>query len=106
MRAISASFGIILLLGSLGSARAAEINIEQGRRIARDLCAGCHSVERTGDSPMPIAPPFRELYQRLPVSRLAESFRQGLPGAHQSMPRFRFDPDQIENLIAYIEALH
>lgn len=99
-------FAGVLLLAGWRAGGAAEINVEQGRRLARELCAGCHSVEKSGASPLAIAPPFRVLEQRLPVSRLGEAFREGLVGAHPSMPRFRFDADQIENLVAYIKSLN
>ena len=39
------------------------------------------------------------------VEDLAESLAEGIMTDHPSMPAFRFDPDQIENLIAYLKTL-
>lgn len=106
MTAIRVFFACSLLAAQLWPATAAEINVEQGRRLSRELCAGCHSVERSGNSPLALAPPFRVLEQRLPASQLEQAFREGLVGAHPSMPRFMFDGDQIQDLVAYIQSLN
>jgi mono/diheme cytochrome c family protein len=68
---------------------------------------GAQSVMRStvGTSPLQVAPPFRELHLRYNVEDLAESLGEGILVGHPSMPVFRFDPDQIENLIAYLKTL-
>ena len=52
-----------------------------------------------------MAPPFRELSRRYPVSSLQESLAEGLVTAHPEMPEFTFEPQQIRDLIAYLESL-
>jgi hypothetical protein len=39
-----------------------------------------------------------------PVDDLAEAFAEGIKVAHP-MPEFRMEPDQIEDLIAYLKSL-
>lgn len=52
-----------------------------------------------------MAPPFRTLHLHYNVEDLAESLAEGILVGHPSMPVFRFDPDQIANLIAYLKTL-
>jgi mono/diheme cytochrome c family protein len=76
-----------------------------GQRLAQEWCAKCHAIGPVGASPLQVAPPFRELHLRYNVEDLAESLGEGILVGHPSMPAFRFDPDQIENLIAYLKTL-
>lgn len=76
---------------------------DRGERIARQQCGGCHAVALTGASPMPGAPPFRDMGVAYPVSYLQEAMAEGLVTAHPAMPAFTFEPDQIADLIAYME---
>lgn len=68
-------------------------------------CAKCHAIGKSGDSPLPIAPPFRTLHERYPVESLAESLAEGITTGHPTMPEFTLEPDQIENFIAYLKTL-
>jgi cytochrome c len=97
-----------LLLASLaltGPALAWDRAVQRGATIARTDCARCHAVERTGASPLRIAPPFRELHTRYPVENLGEARAEGIRTGHPSMPEFRFDPDEAAALIAYLKSL-
>jgi cytochrome c len=42
----------------------------RGLRFARLHCAPCHAIDRVGESPLPIAPPFRTLRLKYPVADL------------------------------------
>jgi cytochrome c len=56
-------------------------------------------------SPLKIAPPFRTLHRRYPVENLQEAFAEGIQTGHENMPEFRFEPDQIGDLMAYFKTL-
>lgn len=71
----------------------AQANPRVGQRLAEANCSRCHAVGRTGESPLPIAPPFRTLHTRYPVENLAEAFAEGIVVGHPTMPEFRLDPD-------------
>jgi mono/diheme cytochrome c family protein len=43
---------------------------QRGLVIVRANCSRCHAVGKVGDSPLPIAPPFRMLHERYPVEDL------------------------------------
>lgn len=76
---------------------------DRGAVLVRQNCAGCHAVDRSGDSPMVAAPPFRDMGVQYPVRDLQEAFAEGLVTAHPAMPAFEFEPRQIADVIAYLE---
>jgi hypothetical protein len=54
---------------------------------------------------MSIAPPFRDLHKGYPVDSLEEALAEGIMTGHPDMPEFRFSPQQIRNLIAFLQSL-
>lgn len=76
---------------------------DRGAMLVQQKCAGCHSVERSGDSPMNSAPPFRAMGVLYPVRDLQEAFAEGLVTAHPAMPAFEMTPTEIADLIVYLE---
>lgn len=95
--------GALSLLPSL--AAALDAHEKRGETIARTYCARCHAIGRAGASPIEEAPPFRTLHKRYPVSDLAEALAEGITTGHPSMPEFRLEPDEADNLIAYLKTL-
>jgi cytochrome c len=85
--------------------QAQDAAVQRGRAFADANCGRCHAVGRTGDSPLPRAPPFRTLHQRYPVDQLAQSLAEGIRTAHPAMPQFELDAVQIDDLIAYLKSL-
>ena len=78
---------------------------QRGLVFVRTHCAKCHSVDRIGASPLPVAPPFRTLHQRYPVETLQELLAEGIVTGHPSMPEFQLDPGQVNDVIAYLKSL-
>jgi mono/diheme cytochrome c family protein len=78
---------------------------ERGHRLAEAKCARCHAIGAAGASPVVPAPPFRLLPRRYPVESLAEALAEGIVVGHPMMPEFKFDPPEIDALLAYIESL-
>jgi cytochrome c len=78
---------------------------QRGLVIVRTNCSRCHAIGKIGDSPLPIAPPFRTLHQRYPVEDLQEPLAEGIVTGHPTMPEFRFDPGQVGDIIAYLKSL-
>jgi mono/diheme cytochrome c family protein len=78
---------------------------ERGARFARANCASCHSIERSGPSALPAAPPFRDLHKRYPVETLEETLAEGIVTGHEGMPEFRLEPQQIADFIAFLKTL-
>jgi cytochrome c len=78
---------------------------QKGFAILRTYCARCHAIEKVGSSPLKAAPPFRTLHERYPVESLEESLAEGIITGHPAMPEFRFEPDQVDDVIAYLKSL-
>jgi cytochrome c len=54
---------------------------------------------------MGLAPPFRDLAKRYPIENLAEALAEGIVTGHPAMPRFTFEPREIEALLTFIATL-
>ena len=78
---------------------------QRGFTFVQANCARCHAVGPHGDSPLAIAPPFRTLHLRYPIDDLAESLGEGITVGHPTMPQFRLDPAQVNDVIAYLKSL-
>jgi cytochrome c len=81
------------------------VGVERGRTLIKASCSGCHAVGRADVSPMPDAPPLREVHQRYPVENLAEALAEGLVTGHPGKPAFRFDAREVDDIIEYLKSL-
>lgn len=79
--------------------------VETGRALVTMYCADCHATASTGESPLVIAPRFRDLHLRYDVEFLSEALVEGIVTAHPEMPQFEFDPDQAAAIVAYLKSL-
>ena len=89
----------------MGAALALQPNEQRGFTFVKTNCAMCHAVGKYGDSPLPIAPPFRTLHEFYPIEDLQESLAEGIVTGHPSMPQFKLEPDQVDDVIAYMKTL-
>ncbi|KIZ39589.1 MULTISPECIES: cytochrome c [Rhodopseudomonas] len=92
----------VLMISSAVAASSAQL---RGKAYVEAHCARCHAVGRSGDSPLTEAPPFRTLHKRYPIETLAEAFAEGISTGHNDMPAFELEPDQINDLLAYLKGL-
>ena len=78
---------------------------QRGKTFVVTNCSRCHSVDKVTPSPLKIAPPFRTLHLRYPIETLEESLAEGIVTGHPTMPQFRLEPDQINDVISYLKTL-
>jgi mono/diheme cytochrome c family protein len=104
--------GVVPLLAMLAFARLPANGAEvlsppeqRGIVLLRADCGGCHAIGKFDDSPLKIAPPFRVLHLRYPVEDLQEPLAEGIITGHPTMPEFRLDPGQVNDVIAYLKSL-
>jgi cytochrome c len=71
-------------------------------RFVRLHCAQCHAIDKVSESSLASAPPFRTLHLKYAVSDLQRPLAQGI---HPMMPRFRLEPSQVEDIMAYLRTL-
>ncbi|MCP4614924.1 MAG: cytochrome c [Bradyrhizobium sp.] len=78
---------------------------QRGKNFVLTNCSRCHSVDKVTESPLKIAPPFRDLHLKYPIESLQESLAEGIYTGHPTMPTFRLDPDQINDVLSYLKSL-
>ena len=100
-RLVIALAAILLCAGE--SALAQSPAERRGLRFARLHCAQCHAIEAVGESPLTIAPPFRTLHLKFPIESLRRRLAEGIVADHPTMPQFRLDPDQLADVMAYLQ---
>ncbi len=83
----------------------AERDVQEGARLAAEKCGRCHALGREDASPHQAAPPFRDLHKRWPLEALEEALAEGITTGHPDMPEFRFEPDEIAALLAFMKSL-
>ena len=74
---------------------------QRGRTFAQANCAQCHARRAHRESPLRM---FRTLHKRYPVNPSPRAGR-GIVTGHLSVPEFRLDIAQINDLIAYLQSL-
>jgi mono/diheme cytochrome c family protein len=96
--------GLIAMLW--GTAAIALTPAEQrGFTFVKANCSACHAIGPYGESPLPIAPPFRTLHTRYPIEQLAEALAEGIVTGHPTMPQFTLDAAEVNDVIAYLRSL-
>lgn len=95
---------IFLFLNSTSQARAGEER--HGKEMLQKLCAGCHSIGRNGNSPNKLAPPFRSFSEtKLYDSDFLQRLQNGYSSIHPSMPTFRFNREDAEEVVSYMKSI-
>ena len=110
----------VALIALAGAARAAERPasdlVVAGERVAQRNCGGCHAVSGGGASPLPAAPPFRDIHRRYRAGGLEQLLREGMlqpetlpeegsPTRHPIMPMIDLGIDEVAELTAYLKSL-
>jgi mono/diheme cytochrome c family protein len=97
---------VALLVGSAGGALAADVtDAAAGKALLEAHCVKCHSIAATGESPLPKAPPLRQVYLKYPIEQLEEGFAEGMGSRHRDMPQIQFSPDQVEAILTYLGSI-
>src|SRR6478609_2818146 len=99
-RAVIAAGALMLASGSALAQQ--EPAVQRGQTFVRVHCAQCHSIDAVSESPLKIAPPFRSLHLKFPVESLAPRLAEGIIANHPTMPQFRLDADQVNDVIAFL----
>lgn len=100
VRAVSVA-AFALLLPATAHAQASG-DPQNGLRLARQWCTGCHVVEpagRGGDS----GPPFHEVANW--PDRTPATMRAWLTNPHPPMPNLGLSRREIDDVIAYLDSL-
>ena len=101
--AFFASLALLWWINPASSQSSNAVSLAVGKALLSKHCCRCHQIAK-GLSPLPIAPPFRDLMQRYKPDDLEEALGEGLSG-HPTMPDFVFEPDEIAAIVAYFSTL-
>jgi hypothetical protein len=88
-----------------GSCRGAIARRARGLTFVRVHCAQCHSIDTASESTLKIAPPFRDLHRKGPIESLRRPLSEGIIANHPTMPQFRLEADQVNDVIAFMQSL-
>jgi mono/diheme cytochrome c family protein len=100
-----------ILLAAMAAGPAAPAFAQQSPSAQRGLtfvrlhCAQCHSIDLVSESPLTIAPPFRTLHRQFPIETLRRRLAEGITATHPTMPQFRLEPDQLNDVMDYLKTL-
>jgi mono/diheme cytochrome c family protein len=79
-------------------------SVKQGQALAETVCAECHAVKRGAvRSPFDHAPTFETIAQTPGMTPLA--LRVWFRSAHREMPNIMLQPEEVDNVIAYLQTL-
>jgi cytochrome c len=100
---------LIIALGALLSMASSPVlaqspAAQRGLTFVRVHCAQCHAIDKVSDSPLAVAPPFRTLHLKFPIESLRRRLAEGIVADHPTMPQFRLDPDQLVDVMAYLQS--
>jgi len=87
-----------------GSANAQIGSVQEGRGLAREVCAECHAIDNAANgSANPNAPTFKVIANTPGMTSAALTV--ALQTTHMTMPNFVIKGDALQNVIAYILSL-
>jgi cytochrome c len=94
-----------VMLATVGAAAAQSPAAQRGLNFVLLHCAQCHATDKVSESPLTIAPPFRTLHLKYPIESLQRPLSEGIIANHPSMPQFRLDADQVNDVLAFMKSL-
>lgn len=83
-----------------------EMLIAKGEELAQKNCAWCHAIGKTGASPNPRAPAWRDLHKKHPIQALRDPLTRGIARPHDEMPQFKLSDNEVDTIVAYINSLN
>jgi cytochrome c len=96
----------LLIMGCWSKAgHALDQEQQRGKIVLEMLCARCHAVGTTGQSPHPEAPPFRSFGEKLYDNDLQQRLQDGLTTSHPAMPTFHFKRRDAEAAVNYLKSI-
>src|SRR4030095_5962648 len=95
---------LLLIFGGMASpAQTQTADPAAGEAYAEKVCAQCHAIHPSGLSPELRAPPFKDVANTPGMTETA--LRVWLSSSHPTMPNIVVEPQDMDNVIAYIGTL-
>ena len=77
----------------------------RGETLAKRLCADCHAIGRTDQSPHAGAPALRTLEHSVDIDTFVRRLRRGLTSGHPDMLTFRFSRRDARDFVLYLRSI-
>jgi mono/diheme cytochrome c family protein len=104
MKKICLAFMMVCVWSEAGYALDGEQ--QHGKELLEKLCARCHAVGETGQSPHVDAPAFRTFGDdKLYDNDFGQRLQNGLSTIHKDMPTFQFNRRDAEAAVNYLKAI-
>ena len=100
MKVLLIAFGLMVATAVLAQEPA-----QRGHALLEDHCARCHAIEKTGNSPNPVAPAFRTLNRSFDLDLFQGQLQRGLMAGHPDMPEFKFSEADARAVAAYLRSV-
>lgn len=104
MRILPPIASCLALLALCAPARAQD-PVHHGRALAKEFCAECHAIGKSGKSPHVGAPPFRRLSRIVDLDSFPHVLIRGISSNHPDMPHFKFSPQDAVALRDYLRTI-
>jgi cytochrome c len=82
-----------------------DVVAQRGEALVKEMCAACHAIGRSDQSPHVGAPAFSTLDRRVNLDAFMDRLREGLTSGHPDMPTFRFTREDAHAFIAYLRSI-
>jgi cytochrome c len=93
---------LALLACAVPGAASAEQAAVDGKAVLEANCGRCHATEAADSSPLPEAPPLRQIYVQYPIEQLETGFAEGMGSRHRDMPQIQFSEEQVAAILIYL----
>jgi cytochrome c len=95
----------MLALSVLCGPAQAQDPVRHGHALAKQFCAECHAIGKTGKSAHVGAPPFRTFGNRFDLDHFPRLLIRGISSNHPDMPVFKFSPQDAVDLRDYLRTI-
>jgi len=95
----------LVFFGAIAPDAVAQPAASIGEAIVGRDCGGCHATGARARSPLRKAPPLRTLGSRYEIDDLGEALAEGTFTGHPIMPVLRYEPDEIDAVLAYLKSI-
>jgi cytochrome c len=95
----------LLAFAALAAPARAQDPVVKGHALAKEFCAECHAIGKTGKSPHVGAPPFRRLGSIVDLDHFPGRLIRGISSNHPDMPEFKFSPQDAVALRDYLRTI-
>ena len=96
---------VLLLVSVFAGVANAQNPERRGHAVVTELCARCHAIGKTGNSPHASAPPFRTLGRSFDLDRFPRVLERGISSGHPDMPEFKLGIDDALAVTAYLRTI-